>query len=818
MIDRFSRNVLLGAVFLMLSACGGSDNNDDTQTDGQGGSNSPLTSSSEIRVLSNRADLVSGGDVLVEIAVPEGSSPDQVRVRLNGDDVTSHFVANQAGDLRGLITGLVLGKNTVTATLPGRDATAEILNHPNGGPVFTGPQVQPWQCQESAQDEKCNQAPVYSYFYKSTNPLNAGLLPYDPDNPPGDVAQTTTDHGITVPFIVREEIGYQDRDQYRIVVLFNPDEPWDALTPQPQWNGKVFVPHGGGCGASFGVGSAPSTDYSGTFDFIPPEVPVTVGDSPTVALGRGFVVMSTALANTGHNCSVAMNAESLMMAKERVIEQYGPLRYTIGSGCSGGSIAQQTVANAYPGIYQGLIVTCSYPDTASPGAQAYDYHMLRRYFEDPTRWGPGIVWSPTQWSAVEGHILPVNAIVMDEGLFKRAVDPKAGCGHVGDDIGYHPETNPTGVRCSVFDLLINLFGPRQPEVWSENEMMLGRGFAGLPVDGVGIQYGLEALRTGQITPAMFVDLNTKIGGLDINAEAVEKRLVADDPALANMYRTGWLNSASHLDTVAIIDHGGPDPGIAHDAQWAWAMRERLLREQGHFDNHVIWFGQTPLIGDPNYSSEALVAMDRWLSAVEADTRQVGLAEKIVQNRPGDLSDRCSAASALTAPEGIQLPLLQPTLNQLFGPVLGPILFAAHAGLDPVLDPALRLVVDPVLGAVCGAGLVGEVLRTEFTTPRGIAGQSGTYDDHKCQLKPLNRADDYGPIGFSDAEWMQLQEAFPLGVCDYSQAGVDKQDTLPWLIYEDEQGEVVYGGKPLPDAPANSGVGWASPAFAIFDSN
>ncbi|MGB1580668.1 MAG: DUF6351 family protein, partial [Nevskiales bacterium] len=491
---------------------------------------------------------------------------------------------------------------------------------------------------------------------------------------------------------------------------------------------------------------------------------------------------------------------------------------TIGSGCSGGSIAQQTVANAYPGIYQGLIVTCSYPDTASPGAQAYDYHMLRRYFEDPTRWGEGIVWSPTQWSAVEGHILPVNAIVMDEGLFKRAVDPKPGCGHVNDDIGYHPETNPSGVRCSVFDLLINLFGPRQPAVWSDNEIMLGRGFAGLPVDGQGIQYGLEALRAGAITPAMFVDLNSKIGGLDINAEPVESRLVADDPALANMYRSGWLNSASNLETVAIIDHGGPDPGIAHDAQWAWAMRGRLLREQGHFDNHVIWFGQTPLIGDPNYSSEALLAMDRWLSAVEADARDVPLAAKIVQNRPGDLQDRCSAASALTAPEGIQLPLLQPTLNQLFGPVLGPVLFAAHAGLDPALDPALRLVVDPVLGAVCGAGLVGDTLRTEFTTPRGIAGQSGTYDDHKCQLKPLNRNDDYGPLGFSDEEWTQLQTAFPDGVCDYSQPGVDKQLTMPWLIYEDAQGAAVYGGKPLPAAPAHSGLGWAAPAFGVFDSS
>lgn len=813
----FSKKNLMGGmiavVVLFMTACSGGNNSGSSDTAIQSGSQSDLATSPSIRILSNRADLISGGDALIEVI----AGSERPTLLLNESDVSDSFEQTIDGHWRGLVTGMSLGKNTFIAKLQGSDAIAEIVNHPNGGPLFSGPQVQPWKCQDTAEDEDCNQPPVYSYLYKSSNPLNAGLLPYDPDNPPADVSVTVTDQGFTVPFIVREEIGYQDRDQYRIAVLFDPTQEWDALSPQSQWNGKVFVPHGGGCGASYGVGSAPFTDYSGTFDFIPPELPVSLGDSPTLALGRGFAVMSTALANTGHNCSVAMNAESLMMAKERLIEQYGPLRYTIGSGCSGGSIAQQTVANAYPGIYQGLIVTCSYPDTASPGAQAYDYHMLRRYFEQPDRWGPGIVWLPTQWSAVEGHILPVNAIVMDEGLFKRAVDPKAGCGHVNEDIGYHPETNPTGVRCSIFDLLINIFGPRQPEKWSKNEILLGQGFGGYPIDGQGIQYGLEALRSGLITPAMFVDLNVKIGGLDANADFMESRLTADEPALANMYRSGWLNSASNMSGVAIIDHGGPDPGIAHDAQWAWAMRERLMREQGHYDNHVIWFGQTPLIGDPNYSSEALLAMDRWLAAMEQDGRNVPLDEKVVQNRPADLSDRCSSVSALTAPEGIQLPLLQPTLNQLLGPVLGPILFAAHTGLDPVLDPALRLVVDPLLAAVCGAGLVGDTLRTEFTTPRGIAGQSGTYDDHKCQLKPLNRNDDYGPFGFSDAEWQQLEAAFPEGVCDYSARGVDKQLTVPWLTYEDEQGNVVYGGKPLPSPPVNSGLGWASPAFNPFQN-
>ncbi len=121
-----------------------------------------------------------------------------------------------------------------------------------------------------------------------------------------------------------------------------------------------------------------------------------------------------------------------MMAKERLVEQYGEIRYTIGTGCSGGSIAQHTIANAYPGIYQGLVTTCSYPDTLTAGAQFADYHLMRLYFEDPSRWGAGVAWTPTQMAQVEGHASHVNAVVADEGLFKSALNPENDCSGTKD--------------------------------------------------------------------------------------------------------------------------------------------------------------------------------------------------------------------------------------------------------------------------------------------------------------------------------------------------------------------------------------------------
>ena len=333
--------------------------------------------------------------------------------------------------------------------------------------------------------------------------------------------------------------------------------------------------------------------------------------SYVTALGKGFAVISTALANTGHNCNVAMNAESVMMAKERLVERYGTLRYTIGTGCSGGSIAQHTVANAYPGIYQGLITTCSYPDTFTAGAQFADYHMLRLYFEDPSRWAPGVAWLPTQMAQVEGHLSHVNAVVADEGLFKAALNPENDCsGTVAPQPGdpatrYDSETNPGGVRCSVLDLLVNPLGRRPQSVWTPQEQAAGRGFGGVPFSNTGVLYGLNALKAGGITPAQFVDLNVKVGGLDIDSGPTSERIAGDPASIANAYRTGLINEATNLDDVAIINHGGPDPGIAHDYAHAFWTEERLLADQGHTDNRVMWFGPTPLIGDVSWANEAL---------------------------------------------------------------------------------------------------------------------------------------------------------------------------------------------------------------------
>ncbi|MEQ1806800.1 MAG: DUF6351 family protein, partial [Burkholderiaceae bacterium] len=103
-----------------------------------------------IRTLSNRADLISDGNALVEVHVPRQLRTDQVKVTLNGVNVTSSFVANAtARTLRGVITGLRVGKNELSARASGRHhaaASLTLTNHARGGPVLLGSQTTPWIC------------------------------------------------------------------------------------------------------------------------------------------------------------------------------------------------------------------------------------------------------------------------------------------------------------------------------------------------------------------------------------------------------------------------------------------------------------------------------------------------------------------------------------------------------------------------------------------------------------------------------------------------------------------------------------------------
>jgi hypothetical protein len=706
----------------------------------------------QVRALSTRADLVSGGDVLIEVVVPAGTDLEKVTVKAGARDVTAAFTPGGPG-LRGLVSGLPLGASTITATTPSGGARLEVRNAPQGGPVFSGPLIQPWTCNNGSKAKDCSQPPTVAYHYRSTS--GSGLKDYDPANPPSDVSTTTTDEGKTVPFIVREETGYSLRDQYKIAALWDPKQgTWpNPAAANPGYAHKLVLTHGASCDTAYESASAPS---------------VLLED----ALRQGFAVASHALDNAGHNCNIVTQAESLVMTKEMVAERFGPIRYTIGSGCSGGSLVQQQVANAYPGVYQGITPQCSFPDAWGSAQQYVDYVGLREYLEDPTTFPEHLIL-PAQWPSIFGHANPGNQITFTTAI-PNSGDPSRSCPGVPADKVFSA-SNPKGVRCSFQDYMRNVFGVDK------------NGKARRPISNVGIQYGLSGLLAGldpsgldatrpPLTADQFVALNVHAGGYDIDFERTTARTLADPIAMERVYRSGAVNTGAHMDEVSIIDLGGPEPGAFHDVYRKFEMRDRLVREHGTSANQVFWQGPVPLLGDVSFVPDSISAQDVWLAAVEADKRAVPLARKILDAKvKAGIHERCVA-------DGHDLPL------DACSPAVELTRFASPRIEAGGGDQA------PVNGV--GPALVG------FTDDR-----------LDCQTMPIEKFVYAGKSFtevFSASQQAALKKAFPTGVCDYSKPGKGFQAAVPWLRYQDESGTVVYGGEPMGAAVVSTSLGSPGP--------
>jgi hypothetical protein len=555
----------------------------------------------ELVTLSNQPDKVSGGDVLVAVHVPAAAKLGDVSVTLNGLDVTAAFSTDAANHaLIGLVTGLDVGKNILEARAKGSGTERlDIQNHPSTGPVFSGPQEKPFFCQThqfrvynpsagpfqgplltaTQLTDPCVVVTRVDYLYRPTAPTNA--VPFKPltlGAPlPPDVATTATG----VPYIIRLETGTINRAIYQIAILDNPAIPGpDARNhADPGWNGRLVYTFGGGCGGGHYIqGNS------------------TGGVLNDAMLTRGFAVASSTLNVLGNNCNDVLSAETLMMVKEHFIETFGVPRYTMGFGCSGGAIQQYTIAANYPGLLDGLVPRCSFPDVYGTGT--FDARLMLNYFV----YNAGVPWTQDEIRAASGFGT-FGQIYTQGTSWAARIDPAPVRPGFPPSIPgfppnqsswlysavvpvaarYDPLTNPTGARATTYDHNINTFGADE------------RGFARRPLDNVGVQYGLAALNAGQITKAQFLDLNEKIGGLDIDANFVASRMVADLDATRAAYQTGKVNNMGPLRFVPILDVDVIytdllAAGDVHMKYNHFVTRQRLINANGHADNMVIWSG------------------------------------------------------------------------------------------------------------------------------------------------------------------------------------------------------------------------------------
>ncbi len=726
-----------------------------------------------VEVVSSVPHQVTGSDARIHIQVPRTVPFDQVEVLVNGVDQRSHF-SQIAGTrtLTGVIDGLIIGSNTLTVKPNGRgkgradSVTLILTNYPITGPIFSGPQQHPFVCTvmtsglgQPIPDHPSTGTKVFDASnnvigYSRDCSVNTEVVfkyrssagswnDYTPGMPrPADMAQTTTIEGKTVDFIVRWERGTVNRFIYSIAMLAPyDDDPWRLN--KDAWSGRLLYVFDGGVAIGHRQGN-----------------PSTSSMLPAQALGRGYAVIYSTGTRTATHYNLQLGGETALMVKERFIERYDVPIYTVGMGGSGGAIQQYIYAQNHPGLLDAAIPQYSYPDMVTQTVHIGDCELLEFYMDilDGTnpRWG---TW--TNRTLLEGlnasNTLPnpynlgkpglTECINGWRGLSPLALNPRYGA--VPNQQLYEPQSAIAAVEWTHFADIVNIVG-RDSD-----------GYARRYWDNVGVQYGLEAVALGQITPDEFLKLNAMIGGWKNEPDMVQEgspfyppgvinpanwdpwsqrnqaysvdplhnpapRTLGSLEAMRNVYKAGLVFMGDI--EIPIIDwrHYLESELNMHNSHQSFAARQRIRDARGNYDNQVIWFTDSEGGSRFDQTPEALEVMDAWMMNILADPSQ-----DVAGNKPLRAVDRCFDAT------GVEI-----------------------AARTNVWDGILNNNPD---GACTQRFPI-------FSTSRVVAGGPFKGSIFKCQLKSVSEAitnGDYGVWAPNPAQKFMLEKIFPQGVCNFS---------------------------------------------------
>jgi hypothetical protein len=730
----------------------------------------------QLRVLSSPADMVTGGDALVRVTIPRKVPLDKARVSLNGRDVTSTLELDRsARTLTGMVEGLRLGENTLSAhsTRHGRKWSDRLtlVNHPLTGPIFSGPQQQPFACKTQTQglgfpqvdnqlgigmrlfqtpgnpttpligwSKDCTVDTVVDYQYRNTagqfRPLPSGPLP-------ADVATTTTLDGRTVPYVVRRERGTINRFIYSIAVLAPPGDP-AAAPDMSLWNDRLIYTFDGGVAIGHNQG--------------------TLGGSHLydIGLSKGYAIVHSSGTRTSTHYNLVLGAETAIMTKERFIEGYGVPTYTAGVGGSGGAIQQYVYAQRHPRvIIDAAIPQYSYPDMVTQTIHVGDCELLEHYMDVtdgtnpkwavwPNRtWIEGMNASATRPNPYRGGLPGSSECVNGwRGLTPLALNPLYGSAGAGSEF-YDPAVL-AAVKWTHWDDLRNIYG------------VDADGYAKSPWDNVGVQYGLKALNDGKIAPDEFLKLNATVGAWKEGKDMVQEgcpffppgcsnpanwdpwsrrnmRLSSDGGVTPAPRREGNMDAANAAYRSGIVFRGAINdiPIIdwrhyleaeldMHNAHQSFASRQRLLNYDGRAGNQVIWFTDARPARASDQTPLAFQVIDEWMANIRAKPWR-----GVTRNKPDRAVDSCFATN-------------------------GSLLYSGRDAWAGILD-------DRPAGPCTQAFPL-------FSTSRIVAGGPIEGGVFKCALQPVDRAIRRGLYGSwtpGAADVARLEQIFPSGVCDYS---------------------------------------------------
>ncbi len=711
-----------------------------------------------LETLSGPARYVSGGAARVRVEVPRWMRLDAAKVSVNGVDVTSSFAPDDQAPhaLEGVLRGLPLGESTVRASAPGRQRAAlTLVNHPVTGPMFSGPAQPDFFCSTPDHlagfdlagpflDDDCTLATRVGYYYRSTADT---WKPYDAAAPrPADMTTTTTSDGATTDFVIRWERGTINRFIYSIAVL----DP-DATGPSalPYWNRKLIYYFGGGVAVGHYQGSNNQSESRYPY-----------------GLGQGYAIAWSTGTKTNTHYNLVLGGETALMVKSRFVTEYDDPEYTVGLGGSGGGIQQYVYGQNHPGLLDGAIPQYSYPDMVTQTIHVGDCELLERWMDLRVRANPASKWATwsnrslleglsasdtvanpyqqlTPWLPAPGSTECINGW---RGLSPLALNPKYGTAP-----GITPEQQ-AAVEWTHWNDAVNVYG-RDPAT----------GFARSTWDNVGVQYGLRALRDGELSPAEFLDLNASVGGWKDPSEAVQEgcpfisalcpgdidvwsarnitppgpdgvapRTEGSVEAMRAAYRSGLVFDG-RID-IPIIDwrHYLDAELNMHNARQSFASRERIIQRRGNASNQVVWFTDARPARAFDQTPMALAVMDTWLGNLHARPWR-----GVAGNKPAEAVDSCFATD-------------------------GTLLYRGRDAWRGIIDRA-------------PAGPCTQRFPINGTS-RTVAGGPFDEEHYKCALQPVRKALARGVYASwrpSADQVRRLGQIFPSGVCDYTKPDVGR---------------------------------------------
>ena len=737
---------------------------------GCSGDGDPAPLAPTIELLSSKAEHVTDGDALVAITFANSANATAMRaISLNGTDLTAQFKADPENSAKfiGLVSGLKTGANTLDANHGGSTASLTLTNYPRTGPMLSGPHLSPFICQTqdftlpdgtklgAATDANCSAPTKVNYLYRSTA---GGALKSMPNTAalPADVATTTTSAGVAVPFVVRVETGTMNRGIYQNAILHDPTagSTPSPLAPPKGWNKKLIAVHGTGCTGGWYIQGATLG------------VSLTAGDNVT-RLGEGYALFNNSLNHPSSSCNAILAGESALMGKEHFIQSFGVPSYTVSVGTSGGAYTSLQLADAFPGLFDGVFINATYPDALSISLAGLDSRLLSNYYLANTS-----TFTEAQIVAVTGNknarawydlalqsgrtdpvpnrvdsIPPSPLPVLGGAPYRSAVWSAA----VPVGLRYDPLTNPTGARPTVFDVARNVYGIDK-----------STGFALRPFDNVGVQYGLAALNAGVITNAQFLDLNEKLGGYDQNANYVSGRTTGNADAIRRTYQSGLsLNGNGGLASIPVFDTTAIyDEDYFYHYQWFhFAVRERMAQANGNAGNHVMWRGGAPILAavgrgttedlavNAAAASQGWTTFVAWMNAYKADTSTASQRDKVISRKPAGAVDGCFTKSST------------------------PQFIAEPQTLSSKPDSQCN------------------TLWPSFSFPRKEAGGPLAANKLKCDLKPVN-ASDY-TVTFTEQELTRLRAVFTSGTCDWTKPGLQQTVTTTYPSFGPSPSNLVF---------------------------